>query len=600
MELPVNLPTSMRRLALASALALACSQAAASIRMSEAFEGAWFNPAQAGRGVLIDWIPNTQRAGGTLFATVFVFDNAGNPIWLSLQENWSEFQFTSSSVGIFRASAGTWNTPAALNNQRIGSATVTLNTCRSITISVDMDAATGLADQTFSLRRLAGGQDEDDCVYNEPFAGCPNFATAAPASFGQRACLLPPTLTGDRILRNNITWVVQGKVQLGRDMGSPGGVDADVDIEPGTLFVTSGQANAFDYLVVNRGSEIYAEGTREFPIIMTTANELPGAARAPAPGQVGGLVLLGGAPANCFPNCLPGWEPGAAASFGGPNTAAAREDGSGELTFVQVRYAGSGVPGRELSAFTFAGVGHDTELEHLQAFHGADDGFEWHGGTARLRNAVVTCPGDDGFAWSEGWTGKLQFAVVEMRGCAGSNHGFELSNSLVNPNAAPRSRGTVANVTVWGNSQLAASDAVHIHGGAAGHFHNLMLVGSPRSCVQIQGAETQAVARTPGLLTAQGWRTYCPVNASDGSGVAAGFTAGWFHAPGADNAVLSSNPLRPNSVLPNGEAPQADLPDGDEVPGFSDWFESADYVGAFESDRAEDNWMRGWARPFQP
>ncbi|MFN7519838.1 MAG: hypothetical protein ACK5Q0_04640, partial [Lysobacteraceae bacterium] len=89
------------RLALAGALALAATQAGASIRMSEAFDGSWFNPAQDGRGVLVDYIPNASGAGGTFFAATFIYDNAGNPFWISLQDSFSEFQSTSSTVGIF-------------------------------------------------------------------------------------------------------------------------------------------------------------------------------------------------------------------------------------------------------------------------------------------------------------------------------------------------------------------------------------------------------------------------------------------------------------------------------------------------------------------
>ncbi|HAI60206.1 MAG TPA: hypothetical protein DCM32_10075, partial [Xanthomonadaceae bacterium] len=96
----MSAPIRLTRLALASAVALAATQAHASVRLSEAFDGGWFDPAASGRGVVVDFIPNAQRAGGTFFAADFVYDNAGNPFWITLQQDWSEFQNTSTNVPV--------------------------------------------------------------------------------------------------------------------------------------------------------------------------------------------------------------------------------------------------------------------------------------------------------------------------------------------------------------------------------------------------------------------------------------------------------------------------------------------------------------------
>ena len=595
------------RLALASALALATMQASASIRMTEALDGNWFNPAQDGRGVSVDFIPNANRAGGTFFAATFIYDNAGNPFWITLQDTVSEFQFRSTTVGIFRTAAGTWSTTAAAASTRVGTATVTLNSCNSLSIALDMDAATGLADQTLNLQRVGAAADATACAWQQEFTACPSFATPEPA-FGARACSLPATITGNQTLTNNITWLLRGKVQVGRDTGQPGGQAATLRVQPGTLLVSTAQSNSFDHLAVNRGSQIFAEGSRDFPISMTTGNELPGAPAAAAPGQLGGFVIYGGGPANCFPNCLAEWEPGTPSPYGGdPNSAAARNDNSGVVRFMQVRFAGFVfTAGRELNSFTFSGVGAGTTLEYLQAFRGQDDGLEWFGGNVNTRYAIVTCPGDDGFDWDEGFTGKLQFGVVDMRNCAGSNHGFELSNSPTNADANPRSRGTIANVTIVGNSQSANSDALQLNSGTGGNFYNLLLVGSPRNCIQIAGAPTATAAgpttALTGTLTANNVRTFgCTNNTGDGTGVTAGYTASWFAAQ-SGNAVLTANPLLANSGgLPSGVAPSGQFPPtGATAPGLNDWFQPTDFVGAFRSGAAEDNWAAGWSRPFNP
>lgn len=591
--------TRLTRLALASAISLAAAQASASVRLSEAFDGAWFDPAASGRGVLIDFIPNAQRAGGTLFAADFVYDNAGNPFWITLQQGWSEFQYTSTNVPIFRAAAGTWPSPGTSTNTQIGTATFTINSCNSITVSYTMDAGSGFANRTQTLQRL-GGVDGSTCAYQEAFTACPSFATAAPAAFGPRACQLPATLTGDQTLTNNITWVMSGKVQVGTDVVT-GGTAATLRIQPGTLLVSTGaSANSFDHLAVNRGSKIFAEGSREFPIIMTTANELPGAPAAPAPGQLGGLVLSGRAPANCNPNCVAEWD--STNRYGGTDA----KDSSGVVRYMQVRYSGYiFTTNRELNAFTFNGVGSGTTLEYLQAFRGQDDGFEWFGGTANVRYAIVTCGGDDGFDWDEGFQGKLQFGVVDNRGCAGEDHGFELSNSPTNADATPRARGTVANVTVRAATGT-NRDGLQLNSGTGGNFYNVLIQGFTRSCVAIEGLPTETAAGNPdvglsGVLTANNVKIFgCGTNFRTGTGLSANYAQRWFTSQ-TGNEILSVSPLKANSVLPNGLAPAGQFPPAAATaPGLNDWFIPTDYVGAFRSDADADNWTLGWSRPFNP
>lgn len=590
--------TRLTRLALASAIALAATQAHASVRLSEAFDGAWFDPAASGRGVLIDFIPNAQRAGGTLFAADFVYDNAGNPFWITLQQNWSEFQNTSTTVPIFRSAAGTWPAPGTSANTQIGTATFTVNSCNSITVSYTMNGSTGLANRTQTLQRL-GGVDSASCAYQQAFTACPSFATAAPA-FGARACQLPATITGDQTLTNNITWVMNGKVQVGTDTGQ-GGTAATLRIQPGTLLVSTGaSANSFDHLAVNRGSKIFAEGSRAFPIIMTTGNELPGAPGAPAPGQLGGLVLSGNAPSNCNPNCVAEWD--TTNRYGGTDA----KDNSGVVRYMQVRYSGYiFTTNRELNAFTFNGVGSGTTLEYLQAFRGQDDGFEWFGGTANVRYALVTCGGDDGFDWDEGFTGKLQFGVVDQRGCPGSNHGFELSNSPTNVDANPRARGTVANVTVLGPSAVTGSDGLLVNSGSGGNFYNLIIAGFPRACVAFDGVATEAAAGNPdiglsGVLTGNNIKVAgCVANTRTGTGLSTNFAQRWFSSQ-TGNEVLATSPLVAGSFLPNGNAPAGVFPPGGAAPSVNDWFVPTDYVGAFRSNSDNDNWTLSWSRPFNP
>ncbi|MBS3924235.1 MAG: hypothetical protein KGZ36_03005, partial [Xanthomonadaceae bacterium] len=134
----------------------------------------------------------------------------------------------------------------------------------------------------------------------------------------------------------------------------------------------------------------------------------------------------------------------------------------------------------------------------------------------------------------------------------------------------------------------------------------LLLVGSPRSCIQIAGAPTAAAAgpatALSGVLTGENIRTFgCTANTSEGTGVTVGYTAAWFAGQNG-NSVLSANPLIANSGgLPNGLAPTGRFPPiGATLPALNDWFQPTDFVGAFRSNAAEDNWAAGWSRPFNP
>ncbi|PKM01545.1 MAG: hypothetical protein CVV17_07110, partial [Gammaproteobacteria bacterium HGW-Gammaproteobacteria-7] len=68
-------------MAAAVAGTLATGGAEAAVRLSDAFDGNWFDPAQNGRGISIDYIPLTEvneRPRGVFFGSAFTYDNEGN------------------------------------------------------------------------------------------------------------------------------------------------------------------------------------------------------------------------------------------------------------------------------------------------------------------------------------------------------------------------------------------------------------------------------------------------------------------------------------------------------------------------------------------
>jgi PKD repeat protein len=217
--------------------------------------------------------------------------------------------------------------------------------------------------------------------------------------------------------------------------------NATLTIEPGTI-IKGDQAA----LIISRGSKIIADGTREMPIVFTSAK--PAGQRAP--GDWGGLLLLGKAPIN-----VPGGETVveggcAQALYGGTDPA----DNSGILRYVRVEFAGIPfTPNNELNSFTFGGVGTGTVIEHLQSSYGGDDAFEWFGGTVNGKYLVTFRTVDDMFDVDFGYSGKNQWVLgisdPNLADVSGSN-GFESDNDAQGSTNEPKTNAHFTNVTILG------------------------------------------------------------------------------------------------------------------------------------------------------
>jgi len=569
----LSLRTSSLALALAGALGM--GSASAAVRLSNDFDGNWFNPAQSGRGAAVDYLP-LQNGNGVLSIGYYAYDAQGRATWVLLAAPMSEFQFSAEGVPVNAFAGGSFGAYTAPGPAtQVGTANITVNSCNSMTVTFNMTQASGLTGTTLELQPFF---ENPSCVYTKTFTSCPSFSTAAPA-FGARACQLQGNLLGGEFkLTNDITWVLEGKVGVGGDNAQ----QSTLRIEPGTLIVGTG--DTFDHLAINRGSKIFAEGTRNAPIILTSPFELPGFAGDPNPKDIGGFVISGNAPSNCNPNCVAEWDP--TNRYGGNDA----NDNSGVVRFMQVRYAGYiFTTNRELNSFTLNGVGAGTTLEYLQSYRGGDDGIEFFGGTANVRYFVDSCGGDDSIDWDEGYSGKMQFALANQRGCDGQDHGFEVSNSPTNFDATPRSRPTIANVTLRGGG-AGSRDAFNIKEGTGGNWFNVVATGFARACVRIEGAPTQAASgpttALTGVLTMQNTIIDCATNFGDGSGVTAGYSQAWFNAQTGNEARA----LNLDGFLPSATSNVL----GKNFVPTSDWFEPTDYAGAFRSNDPKDNWTTGW------
>ncbi|RYD64627.1 MAG: hypothetical protein EOP58_09195, partial [Sphingomonadales bacterium] len=139
-----------------------------------------------------------------------------------------------------------------------------------------------------------------------PAASCPTGTTDAGVIGSFRGCKLPSLITGNVTLAKlpGVAYEINGRVDVGIDLGgsgtAPGGQSAILTVQPGVLFYANTTNADNDFLVVNRGSRILADGTAAQPIIFTSQQNVAGTVTDESQGQWGGVILAGRAPiSNC-------------------------------------------------------------------------------------------------------------------------------------------------------------------------------------------------------------------------------------------------------------------------------------------------------------
>lgn len=575
---------NFRSALLASAIAgaLAAGPAAAAVKLSDAFDGSWLNPAEAGRGAVVDYIP-LPDGSGQLFIALFTYDAEGNPFWVTLQPTFPEheFQVAGATVNAFAGGSfgSPYDNPGASSS--IGTGTVTINSCGSMTVALDMDGGSGLDDVTLELTKgfqAVGLGTEAQCVYQSEFTGCPDFAVAGPA--GSRACVLNGVYNEDILLTNDTTWILDGLVRIGDDNANSG----SVTIEPGTVIVGGG--GSADYLYVSPGSQIFANGTPNAPIVMTSDQDgFAGATADPAPGDLGGLVVSGNAPVNACPEapfeCFSEFDQ--TQRFGGDDP----DESSGEISYFQVRYAGIEFQeNAEVNSFTFQGVGRGTQVHHIQSYRGQDDGVEFFGGTVNVKYVVLTEGGDDAIDWDLGWSGNIQFGLVSFGDGFGEDHGVEAANNPDDFDALPRATPVQANITFIGNGS--EGDGIRLKEGSGGQTWNSVVVDFAESCINLTDGATYAAAGTPaaptGATAFAGVLISCDNNFKQ-DGDAPYTTQAFFESFPGNDAV--ADPML-NGYMPMAGSPA--LEGGQVIPGL-DFFSSTPYRGAFDGS---NDWTVGW------
>lgn len=402
-------------------------------------------------------------------------------------------------------------------------------------------------------------------------------------------------------------------------------------------------SNPVDYVRVARGSQIYAIGTKEAPIVFSATKDLiEGAATEADRGLWGGLQLLGqGLTNKCTdPNNCHITSEGRPGTYGGNDN----EDSSGELKYVVVKHAGyEVVDGNELNGLTFYAVGSGTKVEYVQAYSTRDDGFEMFGGAVNLKHVVAINIADDSYDFSDGYVGHIQFAVAINpsgggRCIEGDNTGGGRADNLI-PMTHPRiSNMTCVTSGVDKNEGTIPSPKDDSEGplfreGVQFELYNTIMTSSAsgmasNECFEVDDTEgpTTVDAIEAGISVAQSNLVACSESIKTGKldpSNSAFNAKTWFTTVSNNNVVIDStntgglpaNILKDLATNPRAYVTLASMTDGNAaainltvtdvtklsqapstttppVPGSNDFFQAVDFVGAVNE---ANDWVSGWA-----
>jgi hypothetical protein len=410
-----------------------------------------------------------------------------SPATTSLTLNWAP---VASATGylIRRTVGATGGTPALLPNTLAG------------TVGTFTD--TGLEPNTTFRYQLATLRGTDTSTFSAEITG----TTLQPGSAGNLDVAADVT--------TNTTWSPDRVYRLTRIISVANG--ATLTILPGTRVtgaaLVDGTNPTVTALVVLKGAKLIADGTRSNPIVMTSS----AAAGSAAPGDWGGVVIVGNASSNRTGRTVV--EGPTPVDTIGWNGGTLDGDNSGSLNYVRIEFAGAaGAANVELNCLSMYAVGRGTSIQNVQCLRGLDDSFEWFGGTVDGRNLVSYEAGDDHFDAAEGYRGRNQFLIAIQTGprvsprpgnvgaLSAEQSGFEVDGCgttagtcAAGYNSTPFSEPIFANFTVIGPGPgvlpvRAGKDGglgANIRRGAGGAWINGIIARWPESAMSVFQQET--------------------------------------------------------------------------------------------------------------
>ena len=329
-------------------------------------------------------------------------------------------------------------------------------------------------------------------------------------------------------------------------------------IEPGVTVVAVDD-DAPDYILIEQGAKIDAQGTASNPIVMTSELKKSGA--------WGGIHICGRAHTNAGEGVLS--EIGNA-PYGGSDDS----DNSGTLRYIRLEYTGFALDEEhEANGISFYGVGNGTTVEYVQAYKGSDDGFEFFGGSVNVKHMVVTDCTDDSFDWTEGWNGRGQFLVAYQSGEEECDCLMECDNNGNNFDATPVAHPILSNLTLVGDNSANNTRGIRLRAGTQAEIYNSIITGKAK-CITLETEQTEQ-ALLSGTSKLQHIAISSDLDSENGIYTAEMFAAATGNSTDYVNALANDYV----GTLSGGVTPD------------DPFFTRVDYKGAVS---ASDDWTSGW------
>ncbi len=285
--------------------------------------------------------------------------------------------------------------------------------------------------------------------------------------------------------------------------------DATLTIEAGVIVASFQEDNGS--LGISRGCDLIIEGTKENPVIFTSADdcatwdgtsavdtsgngiiersEFTGAAGDPKTGvwregaaEWGSIAIMGNGiisashyevtdgdcglqvrdnttcPEDGNEKEMEGFVPVAGEDwflYGGLDD----NDDCGSISYLSLRYGGREpvLTNQELNGLSLGAVGRATDIDHIDIMNNRDDGIEIWGGTVQLSHVNIWNIGDDSFDVDEGWRGCAEYGLIvqgysmntaDQGGAIGDN-AFE-TDGAERQNVNPMTTAKISKFTVVG------------------------------------------------------------------------------------------------------------------------------------------------------
>lgn len=394
-----------------------------------------------------------------------------------------------------------------------------------------------------------------------------------------RVCIITGTLIDNEHWTADYKWLLRGGVFVGDDTNR-----TVLTIDPGTTIY--GESSTLGMLVIRRNSQIIAIGTKEAPIVFTSANT-PGTR---ARGDWGGLIINGRATINgCDEAPCEAAGEGGTGNYGGDNDA----DSSGVLKYVRVEFAGTQIsPENELNGIAFQGVGAGTTVDYVQVHMNADDGIEFFGGTCSAKHLYLTGIGDDNLDWTDGWRGRVQYVVAQQYPDAG-DQGIEADNNADNNTVTPVANPVISNVTLLGSGSDNSDIGMLLREGTRATIHNALVANFGDACLDIDNyTVTEAFM---GRVKINNSIFACAKNFEEEGDeyVSETDTEPYMAATEVFTNGVGNRTVAPASIATvlSGVTSTGAALTGGAAPEGIPFFDAVTYVGGVT---AADNWLAGW------